>query len=172
MTYDFSALRDLRKHRNLTIKGLSKLCHVSYVALSKLERNQGNPELKTLDRISKALGLATHNLLTLAAREQPVASAERKCRLFGKSACRYVELDGMRLFIVHAPKGASGDAPSYHRDDYERCFVLKGRLKVTVRGKEYRLGAGEGLAWDSLFDHHYEVLESSSFIKMLTPKRP
>ena len=83
MTHDFSVLRDLRKRRNLTLKGLGKLCGVSYVALSKLERNQGNPELKTLDRISKALGLATHALLAVAKRAEAVSSAERKCRILG-----------------------------------------------------------------------------------------
>jgi hypothetical protein len=34
------------------------------------------------------------------------------------------------------------------------------------------LRSGEGLMWDSLFDHHYDVQEPSVFIKMLTPKRP
>lgn len=54
MTYDFTVLRELRKKRKLTIAKLSEMCNVSYVAISKLERNQGNPELKTLDRISRA----------------------------------------------------------------------------------------------------------------------
>ena len=76
----------------------------------------------------------------------------------------------MRLFVVRAPKGAGGDEPSYHRDDYERCFVLDGHVKITVDGREHRLRAGEGLVWDTVFDHRYEVMEASSFIKMLTPK--
>ena len=107
MTYDFSVLRDLRKRRNLTINALSKLCNVSYVALSKLERNLGNPELKTLDRISQVFGLATHNLLALARRQEPLTGSERKCRILGKAEARYIELDGLRLFVVRAPKGAA-----------------------------------------------------------------
>jgi XRE family transcriptional regulator, regulator of sulfur utilization len=172
MMYDFSVLRDLRKRRKLTLDRLSKACGVSYVALSRLERNRANPELKTLDRISKALGLATHTLLTLAKREEPFTTSHQKCLILGKAECRYLEMDGVRVFIVHAPKGAAGDEPTFHRDDYERCIVMDGQVKITVRGKDFLLGAGEGLTWDTLFDHHYEVLQPSSFIKMLTPKRP
>jgi transcriptional regulator with XRE-family HTH domain len=172
MTYDFSVLRDLRKRRNLTINELSKLCGISYVALSKLERNQGNPELKTLDCISKALGLASHNLLALAEQQEPLSASERTCRIMGKAECRLIDLDGTRVFVVRAPKGSSGGEPNLHRDDYERCFVLEGRVKVTVRGNDYVLRAGQGLMWDSLFDHRYEVQEPATFIKMLTPKRP
>jgi transcriptional regulator with XRE-family HTH domain len=172
MAYDFSVLRELRKRRNLTINELSSLCGVSYVALSKLERNQGNPELKTLDRISKSLGLASHSLLALAEQQEPMTASERKCLILGKAECRAIDLDGTRLFVVRAHKGAGGDEPSLHRDDYERCFVLEGRVKVTVRGNDYMLRSGEGLMWDSLFDHRYDVQEPSLFIKMLTPKRP
>jgi transcriptional regulator with XRE-family HTH domain len=171
MTYDFTVLRELRKRRNLTILKLSKLCGVSYVALSKLERNQGNPELKTLDRISRALGMAAHNLLALAEQREPLGASEKVCRILGKAECRFVELDGTRLFVVKAPKGAGGDEPSFHRDDYERCFVLEGRVKIRIRGRDFQLGPGEGLIWDALTDHQYDVVEPSSFIKMLTPKR-
>jgi len=170
--YDFSVLRDMRKRRKLTLERLSQVCGVSYVALSRLERNQSNPELKTLDRISKALGLATHTFLAMARREEPITASQRKCHVLGKSDCRFMDLSGVRVFVIQAPKGTAGDEPSYHHDDYERCFVLDGQVKVTVRGKDYLLGAGEGLTWDTLFDHRYEVMQPSLFIKMLTPKTP
>jgi transcriptional regulator with XRE-family HTH domain len=172
MTYDFAVLRELRKHRNLTVNALSKKCGVSYVALSKLERNQGNPELKTLDRIAHALGITTHNLLALADRQRPVQAAEQSAKILGKATCRYVNLDGTRIFVIRAPKGAVGSEPALHSDDYERCFVLDGRLKVVVRENEYTLGSGDGLVWDSLYDHAYEALEATTFVKVLSPKHP
>ena len=171
MPYDFSILRDLRKWKNLTINALSDKCGVSYVALSKLERNQGNPELRTLDRISRALGITTPNLLALLEREKPRPTKEKTCKVFGKAECRYFEFDGTRVFVVHAPKGASGSQPDLHDNDYERFFVLDGRIKVTIDGHEYMIGAGQGLGWDSLFEHTYEVVEPSTFIAVLTTKR-
>jgi len=172
MTYDFSILRDLRKRRNLTIAELSKKCGVSYVALSKLERNQANPELKTLDRIAQALGMTTHNFLALADRQRPIQATEQSAKILGKATCRFVNLDGTRIFIIRAPKGAVGSEPALHSDDYERCFVIEGRLKVSVRENEYTLGSGDGLVWDSLYDHAYEAIEATTFIKVLSPKHP
>jgi len=172
MTYDFGVLRELRKRKNLTINKLSALCGVSYVALSKLERNHGNPELKTLERIAKSMGISVHHLLAMAARQQPILSSEKTCKILGKALCRYVDLDGTRVFLVRAPKGACGDAPEFHNDDSERCFVLDGQVKVTVRGDEYLLKPGDGLVWDSVLDHKYDVLEPATFVAVLSPKRP
>jgi len=172
MTYNFAILRDLRKTRNLSITDLAKKCGVSYVALSKLERNQGNPELKTLDRIAKALGITTSNLLALADKQRPIQASEQSAKILGKATCRFVNLDGTRIFVIRAPKGAGGSEGAMHNDDYERCFVIEGRLKINVRESQYTLGAGDGLVWDSLYDHAYEALEPTTFIKVLTPKHP
>jgi transcriptional regulator with XRE-family HTH domain len=172
MTYDFSVLRELRKKRKLTISDLSRMCGISYVALSKLERNQGNPELKTLDRISRTLGMPTHSLLALAEQKHPTQVAQQVCTILGNADCRHVNLDGTRIFCISAPKGARGWAPDFHQDDYGRCFVLEGKVKVTIRGSEYLLGSGQGLAWDCFFEHSYEAVEPSTFITVLTPKRP
>ncbi|MBE3098478.1 MAG: helix-turn-helix domain-containing protein [Planctomycetes bacterium] len=171
MTYDFSVLREIRKRKDLTITGLSKKCGISYVSLSKLERNQGNPELKTLDRVARALGMTSHNLLALADQQRPTPAAEQTAKVLGKATCRFVNLDGTRVFVIRAPKGAAGSEAAFHGDDHERCFVLEGRLKVVVRDSEYVLGPGQGLTWDSLFEHSYEALEHATFIKILTPKQ-
>jgi len=172
MNYDFSVLRELRRRKDLTIEKLSEVSDISYVAISKLERNQGNPELRTLDRISRALGLSVQDLLAMAERQQPARVRETVCTVLGEANCRFVDLDGTRLSVIQAPKGASGDTPDGHGADYERCFVLDGRVKVTVRGNEHILESGHGLVWDSMNEHHYEVLEPASFITLLTPKKP
>ncbi len=172
MTYDFSILRQLRKKRKLTIARLSEMCGVSYVAISKLERSQGNPELKTLDRISEALELPTHNLLALAEQKRPTRAKEATKKVLETGTCRRVNLDGIRIVYITAPKGAHGLEPDFHKDDYEHCYVLSGKVRVTVRGSTYTLGPGDALAWDCFFEHNYEALKDSEFIGVLTPKRP
>ncbi len=172
MTYDFSVLRGLRKKHGLTINGLSEKCGVSYVALSKLERNQGNPELRTLDRIARALDLPTHHLLALAEGKLPIRAKEQKRKVLGEGQCQWIDLDGTRICLVTAPKGARGNASEMHRNDYEHCYVLDGKLRVQVRGTDYQVGSGEGLVWDCFFDHEYEALQDSQFVCVLSPKRP
>jgi transcriptional regulator with XRE-family HTH domain len=170
--YDFAALRELRKKKGLTITQLGKRARVSAVALSKLERNQGNPELKTLDRVSRALGVPTHSLLAMAERRRP--AVVRECREEGLegATCRTVDLDGVRLCWISAPRPARQAELHFHGEDNEHCFVLDGRLKVEIRGSQYELGPGEAIAWDGYFDHAVEVLEPSTFIRLLMPKRP
>ena len=115
--------------------------------------------------------MTSHNLLALADRQRPIQAAEQTAKILGKATCRFVNLDGMRVFIIRAPKGAAGSEAAFHSDDYERCFVLEGRLKVVVRDSEYLLGPGQGMTWDSLFDHSYEAVEPTTFIETLTPKQ-
>jgi transcriptional regulator with XRE-family HTH domain len=172
MTYDFSILRVLRKKKGVTIGELSRQSGVSYVALSKLERNQGNPELRTLDRISRALGLATCNFLALAERKHPVQTKEEVRTILDTVTCRFVNLDGTRILYLKAPKGAHGTEPDFLRDDYEFCYVLEGRMKITIRGSDYEVKAGESLVWDCFFDHNFEAMENTDMIIVLVPKRP
>jgi len=175
MPYDFTILRELRKKRGMTIAQLAEASGVSYVVISKLERNQGNPELRTLDRISAALKLPTHNLLALAEQKRPTRAAEARRTVLETAVCRGVDLDGTGLFYLTAPAGARGarsEYPEHSEDHYEHCFVLDGRLRVTVRGEEFVLGPGEALRWDGLVDHAYEALEDSTFIVAVVPKRP
>jgi transcriptional regulator with XRE-family HTH domain len=172
MECDFSVLRDLRKRRGLTVEGLSKLSGVSYVVLSKLERNRGNPGLKTLSAIATALGMATHNLLALAEQQEPFTALARVYKMPGNGECRAIELDGVRVLVMRTAKGAVANEPVPPRDDHARCLVLEGCVKLTVRDRDYVLKAGDGLMWDAVLDHRCEATEPSVFVKILSPKRP
>jgi transcriptional regulator with XRE-family HTH domain len=173
MPYDFTVLRELRKKKGWTVNDLSEKCGVSYVALSKLERNKGNPELKTLDLISRALGLPTFQLVALAEGKGPVLSKAHRAKLAGNQAeCCHVNLDGTRICWIETPAGPVAWMPEIHAEDYEHCLVLDGRLKVTIHGTEYNVAAGQGLCWDSFLEHSYEALAPTKFVKVLVPKRP
>ena len=171
MTYDFTIIRHLRKRMGLTIYGLSEKCGVSYVALSKLERNLGNPELKTLDRIARALNVETHNLLALAEHERPrIVDAESKTDEFGFETV-LAAVDGLRITMVRGAKGVKGAENHEHRDSYEICLVLSGKILLHVRDSTYEVNAGQAVRFDCIFDHSYEMLEDSSFIHVLQAKR-
>jgi len=171
MTYDFSIIRHLRKKMKLTIYGLSERCGVSYVALSKLERNLGNPELKTLDKIARALNIETHNLLALAEHDRPrLVDSEETVDEHGFLA-RHADLEGVRVSFVTATQGAHRATEHQHGDDYEFCLVLSGKLALRVRDSVYEVGTGQAVRFDCLFEHSYEVLEDASFIHVVIAKR-
>ena len=171
MTYDFSIIRHIRKKMGLTIYGLSEKCNVSYVALSKLERNLGNPELKTLDKIARALDMQTHNLLALAEHDRPqIVKAEDSVNEQGFNL-NQVEYAGMRIAYVTARAGTAAAAEHRHQDDYEICFILSGKVRLHVRNSVYEIEAGQAVRFDCIFEHRYEVLEDVIFIHILVAKR-
>lgn len=175
MTYDFTIIRHLRKRLGLTIFGLSEKCGVSYVALSKLERNLGNPELKTLDKIARSLGLETHNLLALAEHDRPqiIDTTEDVGDLQGLAGLvgRVANFDNIKIIHGRAPRGAKGVALHQHRDEYEICFVISGRLQLHVRDSVYDIGPGQAVRFDCIFEHFYEAIEDVAFIHILVAKR-
>jgi quercetin dioxygenase-like cupin family protein len=63
-----------------------------------------------------------------------------------------------------APKGARLSTPELHRDDYELCWVLKGKLRFSLPNESYELSGGESLQFDALLSHTYEVLEDCEII--------
>ena len=171
MTYDFSIIRHIRKKMGLTIYGLSEKCNVSYVALSKLERNLGNPELKTLDKIARALDLPTHNLLALAEHDRPqIVKAKNLIDEHGFNVNR-VKYDRLRVAYITGTAGMVATAEHRHQDDYEICFVLSGKVRLHLRNSVYEIEAGQAVRFDCIFEHHYEVLEDVVFIHILITKR-
>jgi len=171
MTYDFSIIRHLRKKMGLTIYGLSERCGVSYVALSKLERNLGNPELKTLDRIARALSIETHNLLALAEHDRPKIVDSQENVDDNGFVVRNADLAGIRVSFVTAQKGTKGGTVHEHADDYEICLVLSGKLCLHVRDSSYEVNAGQAVRFDCIFEHSYEAVEDTNFIHVIIAKR-
>ncbi len=171
MTYDFSIIRHLRKRMGLTIYGLSEKCGVSYVALSKLERNLGNPELKTLDRIARVLDIETHNLLALAEHDRPqIVDAVQEHDESGFDFHR-ATISGVHVSLVQAKKGTAGAGDHTHADDYEILFVLKGKVRLTVKNSDYEVNEGQAVRFDCIFDHNYEMLEDTTAIHVLLAKQ-
>jgi transcriptional regulator with XRE-family HTH domain len=170
MTYDFTIIRHIRKKLGLTIYGLSEKCGVSYVALSKLERNLGNPELKTLDKIARALGVQTHNLLALAEHDRPqVVTAERTVDEHGIHLNR-ATFEGIHVSQVTAAAGSLVSGDHEHQDDYEVCFVVKGKVRLTVRNSQYDILPGQAVRFDCIFEHRYEAIEDTEAIHVVMRK--
>ena len=171
MAYDFSVIRHLRQRMELTITALSRKSRISYVALSKLERNAGNPELKTLDRVARGLGIETHNLLALAEHKRAqIVGAEKKTDPAGFKSLG-ASMDRVRVAMVQAAKGSKGAEDHQDRDSYEICLVVSGKLKLIVLDNVYQVKAGQAAQFDCIFKHHYEVAEDASFVRVQVPKR-
>ena len=69
-----------------------------------------------------------------------------------------------RSMHVIAPANAKLSRPEIHRDDYEMCWVLKGKIKFSLPNETYILSGGDSIQFDALLTHNYETLENSEIL--------
>lgn len=164
-TFDFSPLRGLRKREGKTIEQVSEESGVSVAVISKLERNQTAAELDTLYRIGRVFGMSAADMISLA--ESPFAhrAAETDHTNCGFKF-RQVNYSNVRAMHATASAGAAISRPEIHRDDHELCWVLSGRLCITLPNEEVTLSAGESLQFDAVFEHSYKAITDCELILM------
>jgi transcriptional regulator with XRE-family HTH domain len=156
--YDFSFLRDLRKRDELTIQDVSARSGISPAVISKLERNQTSAELETLFRLSRVFGMNATEVLALA-EARTAQRATEASHVGGQFVFREIQYGNVRVLFGAAPKGAKVSRPEIHRDDYEVCWVLAGKLSVALPHEQHQLKRGEAIQFDAILHHTYEALE-------------
>jgi transcriptional regulator with XRE-family HTH domain len=161
--YDFSVLRKLRKSQNLTIEALSRNSKVSSAVISKLERNQGSPELDTLFRLGKSLGLTATDLIAMAElRTSQHCKAQRYDS--GDFNLEAISYSNTKCHYGHAKKSGKLSRPEVHSDDYEVCWVLEGEVEINLPDELHLLKKGDALQFDAVLPHSYRVLEDCQVI--------
>jgi len=160
LTLDFSVVRDLRKRAGMTLEDVSQKSGVSIAGLSKLERNQNMIELDTLYRLARVFGLSAADLLNLA------ESCSATCKdaehyTSGPFEFQKVGFKGIDCFQAKAKKGGQLSKPEAHGDEFEICWLSKGRIRITLPRESHVLGPGQALKFDAALAHGYEILEDS-----------
>ncbi|MEJ1974332.1 MAG: cupin domain-containing protein [Lacunisphaera sp.] len=51
-----------------------------------------------------------------------------------------------------------------HHDDTEVCWVITGRIRLTLPHETVELGAGDSIQFDAIQQHGYEALADSEFV--------
>jgi transcriptional regulator with XRE-family HTH domain len=159
MSFDFSIVRELRKRSGFTLAEVSEQSGISPSVISKLERNQTTAELDTLFRLRRVFNLNTTDLISRTAQKgtsQPYQS--------GDFHFQRIQYNNLKAFKASAPKGATVHRPEIHADNYEICWVLKGKLLIQLPKERHELISGESLQFDGALDHTYEALEDSDFM--------
>ena len=154
-----------RKREGFTIKTVSERSGVSPAVISKLERNQTQAELETLFRLSRVFGINTTDLLSLA--ESRTAHKKHATEYtsgdFRFQRVQYANVSGYHGF---AKAGGRVSHPSIHHDDYEMCWVIKGKLRINLPNERHELEIGDVLQFDAILEHTYEALDDCELIIM------
>ena len=82
---------------------------------------------------------------------------------------RYINSDKATMAIYELRKGVR--IGTHYHDSEQLTYVQAGRLRITIEGKAYNIGAGEVLTIPQYAKHSIEALENTVEIDYFTPRR-
>ncbi|MBL5974903.1 MAG: XRE family transcriptional regulator [Candidatus Leucobacter sulfamidivorax] len=152
------SLRELRRARRMTLKGVAEQAGISESFLSQVERGRSFPSLQALFRIAAVFNLTPGELLEPAPAEIP-ALMRRADRVvisideYTKERLLPPAVKTMQVLAGTFQPGSSVGEPYFHGDSDELLVVVRGAVRAEVDGKEYRLREGDTLYYKSSSPH-------------------
>jgi DNA-binding XRE family transcriptional regulator/quercetin dioxygenase-like cupin family protein len=160
-------LVNLRRTRGLTQDMLARDAGVPRSTIANLESGEGNPSLAVLVKVAQSLAVPIDELLASpramvrhwAAGE---VSAQTKGRGVGIRPLVPEPVPDSQMEVMDfAPGAIMGGTP--HLPGTREFFTcLEGRVKITVAGDAFDVGAGEVLAFPGNLPHSYQNLDGVS----------
>jgi transcriptional regulator with XRE-family HTH domain len=146
----------LRKAYNLSLSELSEQSGVAKSIISQIERNETNPTLATIWRLSQALDVSIERVLASGDEEPFIERSSRadtpilvsddgRMRLAIIGWIKTVEW--LQWYDVQAEPGGVLDSEAHQRGSVECLSVLEGEFEVEVSGVTQRGRAGETLRY-------------------------
>jgi transcriptional regulator with XRE-family HTH domain len=149
-------IQRLRKAYNLSLSELAEQSGVAKSIISQIERNETNPTLATIWRLSQALDVSIERVLSDAEEEAfiekstkadtPIlVSEDGKMRLAIVGWIKTVEW--LQWYAVTSEPGGALESEGHQRGSVECLSVSAGEFEVEVSGVTQRAKAGETLRY-------------------------
>ena len=160
-------IQRLRKAYNFSLSDLSEQSGVAKSIISQIERNETNPTLATIWRLSQALDVSIERVLA-SAEEEPfierttrvdtpvIISDDGLCRLDIIGWRKTIEW--LQWYDFRAEPGGVLDSDPHQRGAIECLSVLTGEVEVTVGERAERAGPGETLRYRGDRAHRIRAL--------------
>ncbi len=173
-------LRQARKARGLSLRGLAEVLGVSPSLISQVETGRAKPSVNTLYALASELGISLDVLLfmdtppvtragTRSASSEPPESAlphdpvqraasRMSIRLGSGVVWERLTTESIRnvdfLYVTYEVGGASSPEDEFQRHSgQEWGYVLSGSLRVKIGFDEFVLGPGDAITFDSGTPH-------------------
>lgn len=149
-------IQRLRKAYNLSLSELAEQSGVAKSIISQIERNETNPTLATIWRLSQALDVSIERVLATSDEEPFIEKTSRgdtpilvsddgKIRLAIVGWIKTVEW--LQWYELSADPGGVLDSDPHQRGSVESLTVTAGTLEVEVAGTFQRARSGESLRY-------------------------
>lgn len=149
-------LRDVRRRNGLTLEAAAHRLNLSPAHLSRLETGQRQLSLPTLLSLARSYHTTVADLLGEAPPERDVVIRGGSPEPVEAGGWVYRQAGGsrraMQALRVHVPAGAQNELVRSHPGE-EWLYVLKGRLQLSLGGREEVLRPGDAAHYDSVTPH-------------------
>jgi transcriptional regulator with XRE-family HTH domain len=149
-------IQRLRKAYNLSLSELAEQSGVAKSIISQIERNETNPTLATIWRLSQALDISIERVLSISDDEPfidktirgdtpTLTSDDGKVKLNIIGWIKTVEW--LQWYDVEAQPGGVLESDAHQRGSIESLSVISGEMEVEVAGVIQTAKAGETLRY-------------------------
>ena len=146
----------LRKAYNLSLSELSQQSGVAKSIISQIERNETNPTLATIWRLSQALDVSIERVLSVSDDEPFIEKTQRGDMPILTSEDGKVKLsiigwiktvEWLQWYDVEAQAGGVLESDAHQRGSVECLSVISGEMEVEVGGVVQTAKAGDTLRY-------------------------
>ena len=149
-------IQRLRKAYKMSLGDLSEQSGVAKSIISQIERNETNPTISTVYRLSQALDTTIHEVLRTQQADAFVShqgkaaiplleSEDGLCRLHIAGPLELVNF--VQWYDFHAAPGGVLESDPHPEGTVEHLYVVSGNIDVTVDGETRSVKAGEALRY-------------------------
>src|SRR3954465_4433636 len=147
-------LRKVREERGVTLTEVAERTGISKSTLSRLENGQRKPSLELLLPLAQAYRVPLDDLVGAPEVGDPRIRLKPR-RVHGRTVLPLTRHPGgVQAWKIVIPANRSTPAPRSH-DGYEWLYVLTGRMRLVLGGRDLVLGAGEAAEFDTQLPHWF-----------------
>ncbi len=177
------AIQRLRKAYHMSLGDLSEVSGVAKSIISQIERNETNPTIGTVMKLTRALDVPLRDVLASAAEAPAIIQHQKRadipvlrsedglCELHIAGALDLVEV--VQWYDFHARPSGALVSEAHQPGCVEHLYVIRGELTVTSGGETALVKAGESLRYRGDLDHEIRNTgEEDAHATLLLTMRP
>jgi transcriptional regulator with XRE-family HTH domain len=159
-------LRRLRQDRDITLTALAEATGISVSTLSRLESGKRRPSLELLLPLAQAHGVPLDELVGAPAVGDPRIRPRPK-KMGDMTVLPLTRRPGgVQAFKMIVPERRwTGEAQTH--EGYDWLYVLNGRLRLHLAGRDLVLEPGEAAEFDTRLPHWFGAVEGTAEVLSL-----
>lgn len=157
-------MRRARLVRGVSLREMSSATGLSTALLSQIEREVANPTVSVLVRIATYLDLSFSDLTRVTISEPEIIRADDAAGRAPRVRTLFDMVERRRFDVSEGvlPPNHPGSFGAHGKGSIEHCYVVAGRVTLTIGDRQWQLGPHDAVRFDSSVPHSYSTGKSSA----------